>query len=160
MTKKTTAIARPSEEEQKREALLIAFEQIATHAGQFIRAFDTEKYRLLVTINHQELDSNGTLIKELICYHFNVTISMNKHGLHYLYFNHDTEAVTKFTPRVYNQMLRLIMLLTHNEVAKVNIEDRVRIAPKPADLRNFFYKRLIDGEKPFIHFTKVDKQVS
>lgn len=158
MKKQQTKTQSPlTEEEQKRDAIHLIFEQLTQQAGEFLKPFDTDKYRCIVVVDHQALGTKETLIAELICYHFNITFGKNKNGFHQIYFNYDEEAITKFSTRVYNQMVRLLCTLSTKEVTAIDIEDRVRFSAKPTDVKNFFYKRLIDGTKEHITLTTMEK---
>jgi len=139
-----------TEEEQKRNALQIIFDMAVEQSSQFLAPFSTEKYRTTVIVDHETLGTKETLIKEFLCFHFNLTFGKNKNGFHQIYFNHDEEAIGKFGTRVYNQVLRLLIRLSAKEDTAINIEDRVRFAPEPCDVHNFFYKRIIDKATEFI----------
>jgi hypothetical protein len=151
---KTTKINKPTtplaEEEQKREALEAIFVKAVTSAGEFLKPFDTLKYRQSVQLDHEKLKTNDTLISEFLCFHFNLTLGKNKNGYHLIYFNYDEEAISKFGTRVFNQMIRLLVTISAKEVTTINVEERIRFATEPSDVHNFLWKRLIDGEKEHI----------
>jgi hypothetical protein len=158
-TKVNTPTTPHTEEQQKREALELIFAQAIEQAGAFLKPFDTEKYRTTVTINHEKLKTNESLIREFLCFHFNITLSKNKNGYHVLYFNYDEEAITKFGTRVFNQMLRTLISTSSKECTQINVEDRVRVATKPTDVHNFLWKRVIDKEKEHIVINAVEQDV-
>jgi hypothetical protein len=160
---KTTKVNTPTtphtEEEQKRQVMEAIFEQAMTLASDYLKPFDTEKYRTTVTLNHEKLETNDSLIREFLCFHFNLTLSKNKNGYHVLYFNFDEEAITKFGSRVFNQMVRTLITLSSREKTQLNIEERVRIATKATDVHNFLWKRVIDGDKEHIIISTVEPKM-
>jgi hypothetical protein len=145
-----------TEEEQKRETLKAIFEKAVQLAGEFLKPFDTEKYRTTVLLNHEKLKTNETLISEFLCFHFNITFGRNKNGYHLIYFNYDEEAISKFGTRVFNQMIRTLITISAKEVTAINVEERIRFATEPSDVHNFLWKRLIDGEKQYISISTVE----
>ena len=147
-----------TEEEQKRETLKAIFEKAVQLAGEFLKPFDTEKYRTTVLLNHEKLKTNETLISEFLCFHFNITFGRNKNGYHLIYFNYDEEAISKFGTRVFNQMVRTLITISAKEVTDVNVEERIRFATEPSDVHNFLWKRLIDGEKQYIVISTVESK--
>jgi hypothetical protein len=156
MKKRTVTSPPLTEEEQKRNALTLIFEGAVQQAGAFLKPFSTEKYRTTIIVDHEGLGIKKTLVKEFLCFHFNLTFCKNKDGLHLIYLNHDEEAIKKFGTRVYNQMLRLLITLSSKEVTAINVEDRVRFAAEPSNVHNFFYKRIIDKTTDFISIQTVE----
>ena len=147
-----------TEEEQKREALQAIFSKAVQLAGEFLKPFDTEKYRTTVLLNHEKLKTNETLISEFLCFHFNITFGRNKNGYNLIYFNYDEEAISKFGTRVFNQMIRTLITISAKEVTDINVEERIRFATEPSDVHNFLWKRLIDGEKQHIVISTVESK--
>lgn len=144
-----------SEEEQKRGVLEAIFQKAITMASEFLKPFDTEKYRTTVLLDHEKLKTNDSLISEFLCFHFNLTFGKNKNGYHLIYFNYDEEAISKFGTRVFNQMIRALITISAKEVTAINVEERIRFATEPSDVHNFLWKRLIDGEKKHIVISSV-----
>lgn len=145
-----------TEEEQKHKALALIFEEAAKQAGAFLKPFSTEKYRTTITVDHEKLKTKETLLKEFLCFHFNLTFCKNKNGSHLIYLNNDGEAVKKFGTRVYSKMLRLLITLSSKEATAIDIEDRIRFSPEPSDVHNFFYKRIIDKASEFVSIQTVE----
>lgn len=145
-----------SEEEQKREVLEVIFQQAIALASEFLKPFDTVKYRTTVLLDHEKLKTNDSLISEFLCFHFNLTFGKNKNGYHLIYFNYDEEAISKFGTRVFNQMIRALITISAKEVTPINVEERIRFATEPSDVHNFLWKRLIDGEKMHITISSVE----
>lgn len=148
------------EEEEKRTILEAIFEQAIVLAREYLKPFDTDKYRTTVTVNHEKLKTNDTLIKEFLCFHFNLTLGKNKNGFHLIYFNYDEEAISKFGTRVFNQMVRALVTISAKEMTKINVEERIRFATEPSDIHNFLWKRLIDGEKEHIVISTNDNKTN
>lgn len=156
---KSTTTTQPTEEEHKRTILENIFKQAVALAGEFLKPFDTEKYRTTVLLNHEKLKTNETLISEFLCFHFNITFGRNKNGYHLIYFNYDEEAISKFGTRVFNQMIRTLITISAKELTEINVEERIRFATEPSDVHNFLWKRLIDGEKQYISISTVERKV-
>lgn len=157
MKKKTTELADLPTDTTSNIAVMKAFESIVSTTKDLMKVFDTEKYRTAVTIDHEQIGKFENLIKEFICYHCNLTLAKNKHGRSVIYISYDSEATGKFGFRLFTQLLRTAFSVTAVENTKVNIEEHLRIDFQPNEVRNFFYKRLMDQPTPHVSIELIER---
>ncbi|RZK38669.1 MAG: hypothetical protein EOO90_21470 [Pedobacter sp.] len=147
-------------DEKKNLEVLNIFEQLVAYSNELLVAFETEKYRTIVIIDHEAIGTYDTLVKEIITFHFNATIGKNSNGNYSIYFSYDDEAISKFGNRLFNQMLRKLIAVSMQDTTSVNVEDRIRIDHEPKNVRNFFIKRLIDKETHHISIQAVERKTA
>ena len=103
--------------------------------------------------------TTNSLIKEFLSYFFNVTLTRNKNSLLVVYIGFDGEAVSRFGNMLHNQFIRMVMKHTMQENTAVNIESYIRIDATTKEIRNFFYRRAMEGENDNVVIT-IDEAVS
>lgn len=157
MTKKTEQPTTGATPEQLRnEAVSAAFEKITQQSLHLLKVFESTQYRTIATVDHEGNDRYPNLIRESISYFWNLTLSKNKAGSLIIYFSYDTDAISKFGTMIYNQTLRIIFTTTNVVAAKSNIEDSVRINSVTKNVKDFFFKRIMDGENESVSIKAVD----
>ncbi|MEE1884371.1 hypothetical protein [Pedobacter flavus] len=120
--------------------------------------FDSQKYRTTVLVNHAKIGRSETLISEFLSFYWNFTLSKNKVGAYVIYVAYDSEAIEKFGNRLHTQMLRAIFKYSMADATHLNIEDSIRIASTPTEIRNYYYKRVMDGEIENVSIIIEDKK--
>ena len=140
----------------RNELIAQAFDEIVKDGMVALKAFEANKYRTMVTVDHRNNEKYPNLIKEGVCYFFNLTLSSNKHGDFIIYFSYDSEALTKFGRTVYNILLRSIFQRTSVAYTKLNIENCVRINITTRNIHDFYYKRVMDGVSDTVVITALD----
>jgi hypothetical protein len=126
-----------------------AFQLITQSAKTLLSSFEHQKYRTSIIVNHYQSEKATTLISEFLCFFFNITLSMNRHGYKMIYFSYDEEAFTKFGASLYIRAMRVVFKFTMFENTKFNIEQCVRATPKEANVQRFFTSRLTNGANAY-----------
>ena len=145
----------PKELEVRNREVYNAYLQIIQATKPFLTAFDSQKYRTCVNVNHAESGKDTNLIYEFICHLWNLTLTENVAGFRMLYVTYDQASIKKFGARLYNRILRQVFKAT----MKATIEDCVRIN-NPGNVQGFFLNRLSNGENDFITIEIVEKVIS
>ncbi|CAM4306656.1 hypothetical protein SAMN06265348_110263 [Pedobacter westerhofensis] len=140
----------------RNEAVTKAFEKISEESLHLLKVFESAQYRTVATVDHLGNDRYPNLVRESISYFWNLTLSKNKTGNLVIYFSYDTEAISKFGTMIYNQTLRTIFATTSAATANVNIEDSVRINSVTKNVKDFFFKRIMDGENESVSIKAVE----
>jgi hypothetical protein len=156
--KNTTVQEELSQEQLVNNEVVRVFELITQSAQDVVRSFESKKYRTSVLIDHMQ-NNNNNLIKEYLSYFFNVTLTRNKNSLLVIYIGFDSEAITRFGSMLHNQFIRQIMAHTAKENTLVDIESYIRIDAGTKEVRNYFYKRITDGESDYVNI-RVDDVVA
>lgn len=141
--------------EARNKEILKAYQQIILATKPFLTAFDGQKYRTCILINHADSGKDTRLINEFICHFFNLTLTKNIAGYVMLYVSYDQESITRFGARLYNRILRQVFKNTMKPV----IEDCVRVN-NPANVQGFFLNRLANGQSDFITIEVVERVAS
>lgn len=157
-SKKTSVQDELSTEQQINNEVIRVFDLITKSATEVVKSFESKKYRTSVIVDHMQ-NNNNSLIKEYLSYFFNITMTRNKNSLLVIYVGFDSEAITRFGTMLHNQLLREIMKHTMKENTSVDVENCIRIDAGTKEVRNYFYKRITDGESDFVTIT-VDEQVA
>jgi len=146
--KKATVQEELSTEQEMNNEVIRVFDQLTETAMAVVNGFENKKYRTSVIIDHMQY-SNNSLVREFLSYFFNITMTRSKSSLLVIYIGFDTEAIARFGNLLHNQFLREVMKLTMKELTTVNIERCIRIDAATKDTRNFFYKRIAEGENEY-----------
>lgn len=151
-TKKNTVQEELSQEQLINGEVLRVFDLITQSARHVVSNFETQKYRTSVLVNHMGSNSNS-LIKEFLSYFFNVTLTRNKNSLLVIYIGFDGEAIQRFGNMLHNQFIRMVMKHTMVEQTIINIEPYIRIDAGTKEVRNYFYRRVMEGENENVTIT-------
>jgi hypothetical protein len=151
-TKKTTVQEELSTEQSHNNEVIRVFDLITQSAREVVSNFETKKYRTSVMVDHLQ-NNNNSLVREYLSYFFNVTLTRNKNSLLVIYIGFDGEAISRFGNMLHNQFLREVMKHTMKEATLVNIESCIRIDAVTKEVRNYFYKRITDGENEYVTIT-------
>jgi len=135
-----------------------AYVKIIESTKSLLTPFESRKYRTIITVNHSKSGKETNLIKECLCFFFNLTLATNKAGYRMIYFSYDEDAFAKFGARLYNRVLRQIFRHTMFDATKVSIEDCVRISLTASEVQKFFINRLANGENDFVSFEVEETQ--
>jgi hypothetical protein len=127
-----------------------AFNQIVIEARTLLTVFEHKKYRSYVDILHSKSGKDTMLIKEWICYCFNLTLTNTKNGNYLIYFGGDEEAIDKFGLFLFSKMLRIIFKITMSQATQVDIERCIRINKGASNIHNFYLQRILNGENDFV----------
>jgi hypothetical protein len=136
-----------------------AFNQIIIEARTLLTVFEHQKYRSYVDILHSKSGKDTNLIKEWLCYCFNITLTNTKNGSYLIYFGWDEEAIDKFGLSLFSKMLRIIFRVTMFEATPMNIESCVRINKGASNIHNFYLQRILNGENDFVSIS-VEERVA
>lgn len=136
-----------------------AFDRIVLEAKALLTVFEHQKYRSSVDILHTKSGKDTMLLKEWICYCFNLTLTNTKNGNYHIYFGWDEGAINKFGLSLFSRMLRIIFRNTMSEKTKVHIERCVRINKGASNIQGFFQNRIMNGENEFISIS-VEERVA
>jgi hypothetical protein len=150
--KKNSVQEQLTQEEQINQEVLKSFELITQSAREVVASFDTKKYRTSVMVDHIG-SNNNSLIREYLSYFFNITLTRNKNSQLVIYIGFDSEAVTRFGTALHNRLLREVMKHTMKENTGVDIESHIRIDAVTKEVRNFFYRRIAEGENESVAIT-------
>ncbi|SDM62574.1 hypothetical protein SAMN05421813_11761 [Daejeonella rubra] len=134
----------------RNKAVEKAFHQITKSAKLLLLSFEAPKYRTSIQVNHAKSGKETTLVSEFICHFFNLTLATNRVGYKMIYFAYDSEALSKFGPRLYNRVLRVVFKHSMIEASKINIEDSIRVSSEATEIQKFFLNRLANGGNDFI----------
>ncbi|WP_157766499.1 hypothetical protein [Pedobacter ginsengisoli] len=156
--KATTVEQELTAQQQINGEVIRVFHLITESARGVVSNFETKKYRTSVMIDHLQNSSNS-LIKEYLSYFFNITLTRNRNSLLVIYIGFDTESVARFGSMLHNQLLREVMRHTMKEATVINIESCIRVDANTKDIRNFFYKRTMEGDNDYTTIT-VDELVT
>jgi hypothetical protein len=156
-TKKSTVQEELSQEQQINNEVLRVFDLITQSAREVVTSFDTQKYRTSVLVNHMQ-SNNNSLIKEYLSYWFNVTLTRNKNSLLVIYIGFDSEAITRFGNSIHNRFIREVMKLTMKELTSIDIEQYIRVDAVTKEVRNFFYRRVMEQANDNVTIT-IDEPV-
>lgn len=157
-SKKNTVQEELSQEQMVNNEVVRVFDLITQSAQDVVKSFESKKYRTSVLIDHMQ-NSNNNLIKEYLSYFFNITLTRNKNSILVIYIGFDSEAITRFGTMLHNQFIRMIMSHTMKENTLVDIESCIRIDAGTKEVRNYFYKRITDGENDYVSI-RVDDVVA
>jgi hypothetical protein len=146
--KKATVQEELSTEQEMNNEVIRVFDQLTEAAMAVVNGFENKKYLTSVMIDHMQY-SNNSLVREFLSYFFNITMTRSKSSLLVIYIGFDTEAVARFGNSLHNIFLREVMRLTMKELTTVNIERCIRIDATTKDTRNFYYKRIAEGENEY-----------
>lgn len=133
-------------EQLRNETVSKAFDQISIDGLQLLKVFESSKYRTAVTINHLDNTKYPNLVRENTSYFWNLTLSKNKYGNLIIYLAADTESISRFGGRVYNELLRSLFKHTSVQTNIINIEDSIRVSAATKEINHFFIKRVMEGE--------------
>ena len=142
----------PKQLEARNREVYRAYLQIIQATKPFLTAFDSQKYRTCVNVNHAESGKDTNLIYEFICHFWNLTLTENVAGFRMLYVTYDEESIKRFGARLYNRILRQVFKAT----MKATIEDCVRVN-NPGNVQKFFLNRIANGENDYISIEIVEK---
>ncbi|WP_256014177.1 hypothetical protein [Desertivirga xinjiangensis] len=134
-----------------------AYNLILQSTKTLLSPFDSKKYRTIIHVDHSKSGKETTLLKECLCFFWNITLATNRAGYRMIYFNYDEEAFARFGARLYNRAVRLIFKHTMFEATKINIEDSIRVSLEGLQVQKFFINRLANGENDFIAFDIEEK---
>lgn len=140
--------------------VLKAFNKITASATALLTKWDNFKYRTHVIVDHAKLETNGNLIMEYVCYFFNITLSNSKEGKSYIFISLDEDSIERFGNTMMNMLLREAYRITNSEDNTAGIEYALKVQFMPADIHNFFYKRIVEGEQEGIVIMTEDKIVN
>lgn len=136
-----------------------AFNQIIMEARTLLTVFEHKKYRSYVDILHSKSGKDTLLIKEWLCYCFNITLTNTMNGHYLIYFGYDEDALSKFGLSLFSKMLRIIFRITMFESTQVNIETCVRINKGASNIHNFYLQRILNGESDYVSIS-VEERVA
>ena len=139
-----------------------AYTLMVQKATSLLTKFDVNKFRTYCEIGHTKNEQNTNLVKEFLCYFFNITLSMSpKDGKFYIFIDLGQEALEKFGSNLTNQLLRYCYEVTQSNDNTSGIEYAIRINFLPAEqLHNFFYRRIAEGETDYVSIFVVEQQPS
>ncbi len=132
------------------------FNLVIQGCRKLLGAFEHQKYRTVIEIDHTKSDKDTKLIKEFLCSFFNVTLTKNRADYDMIYLTYSEEAVSRFGARLYNRVIRQLYKHTTYEGKKVNVEDCVRLN-ELGKVEQFFIGRLTNGENAFTSISIEEK---
>lgn len=136
-----------------------AYTKIVAKATELIRKFEMAKYRTWIDIDHLKEEQNVHLVREFVSFHWNVTLSMNKDGRYYIFFDIDQEGISKFGSGLTNYLLREAYAVTQSNDNTDGIQYSLRVNFASIDVHNFYYRRLADGETTTLSITTEERVV-
>jgi hypothetical protein len=134
-----------------------AYKLILESTKALLSPFESKKYRTIIHIDHSKSGKDTTVVKECLCFFWNITLATNKAGYRMIYLSYDASAFAKFGARLYNRVIRQVFKVSMFDNTKINIEDSIRVSYDPTDVQNFFIHRLLNGENDFVTFEEQDK---
>lgn len=134
-----------------------AYKLILESTKGLLSPFESKKYRTIIHVDHSKSERETTVVKECLCFFWNITLATNRAGYRMIYLSYDASAFAKFGARLYNRILRHLFKASMFENTKINIEDSIRINYEPSDVQNFFINRLANGENNFVTFEIEEK---
>ncbi|NMN37722.1 hypothetical protein [Pedobacter sp. SG918] len=159
---KTQYVAITTDVQQVNQQVEKAYTLMVNAATELLKRFDVAKFRTYATMEHTENEQNTNLVKEFICYHWNITLSMSpKDGRFYIFIDLGEEALQKFGSALTNNLLRECYQLTHSNGGYSGIEYALRVNYLPADqLHNFYYRRVVEGETGYVSIVTVERDAA
>lgn len=141
---KTQFVAITNDVQQVNKEVEKAYTLMVEKATELLKRFDVAKFRTYCLMDHSKNEQNTKLVKEFLCYHWNITLSMSpKDGKYYIFIDLGLEAIEKFGSNLTNQLLRECYILTQSNDNTGGIEYALRVNHIPSDqLHNFYYRRL------------------
>ena len=139
-----------------------AYTLMVEKATELLKRFDVAKFRTFAMMDHTKNEQNTNLVKEFLCYHWNITLSMSpKDGRFYIFVDLGSEAIEKFGSVLTNNLLRESYWLTQSTDNTSGIEYALRVNYSPSDqLHNFYYRRIVEGETGYVSIGSVEKEVA
>lgn len=139
-----------------------AYTLMVEKATELLKRFDVAKFRTFAIMDHTKNEQNTNLVKEFLCYHWNITLSMSpKDGKLYLFLDIGEESLQKFGSMLTNNLLRECYQLTQSNDNTNGIEYALRVNYLPAEnLHNFYYRRIVEGETGYVSIGTVEKEAA
>ncbi|MGM9478838.1 hypothetical protein ACS5PU_20610 [Pedobacter sp. GSP4] len=139
-----------------------AYTLMVDKATELLKRFDVAKFRTFALMDHTKNEQNANLVKEFLCYHWNITLSMSPKDARYFIFIYlGQEALEKFGSILTNNLLRECYQLTQSNDNTGGIEYALRVNYLPADsLHNFYYRRIVEGETGYVSIGTVEKEAA
>lgn len=159
---KTQYVAITTDVQQVNQQVEKAYTLMVDAAKELLKRFDVAKFRTYALMDHTKNEQNTNLVKEFICYHWNITLSMSpKNGMFYIFIDLGEEALQKFGSALTNNLLRECYQLTQSNGSDSGIEYALRVNYLPADsLHNFYYRRIVEGETGYVSIVIVEKDAA
>ncbi|WP_316808086.1 hypothetical protein [Pedobacter agri] len=159
---KTQYVAITEDVQQVNKEVEKAYTLMVDAATNLLKRFDIAKFRTFALMDHTKNEQNTNLVKEFICYHWNITLSMSpKDGKFYIFIDLGHEAIEKFGSMLTNNLLRECYQLTQSNDNTIGIEYALRVNYLPADqLHNFYYRRIVEGETGYVSIGTVEKEAA
>ena len=159
---KTQYVAITTDVQQVNQQVEKAYTLMVDAAKELLKRFDVAKFRTYALMDHNKNEQNANLVKEFICYHWNITLSLSpKNGAFYIFIDLGEEALQKFGSTLTNNLLRECYQLTQSNDNTVGIEYALRVNYLPAEsLHNFYYRRVVEGETGYVSIGTVEKEAA
>lgn len=156
-TPSTQFVMITQELQENNSLVLKAYTKIVEVAVGLLRNFDLTKYRVYLSMDHQQNPQNQNLINEFVCHFFNITLSNAKDGRSFIFIDCDEDFVEKFGSNLPNRLLREAYKLTQSEDNTKGIEYCLRMNFIPQDVKSYFYKLTFNGEDQVISIITADR---
>ncbi|WP_231492235.1 hypothetical protein [Pedobacter sp. Leaf170] len=139
-----------------------AYTLMVQKAVSLLTKFDVNKFRTYCEMEHTKNEQNTNLVKEFLCYFYNITLSMSpKDGRFYIFVDFGQEALEKFGSNLTNQLLRYAYEVTQSNDNTDGIEYALRVNFLPSEQNhNFFYRRIAEGETDYVSIATVEKEAA
>jgi hypothetical protein len=139
-----------------------AYTLMLDKARELLKRFDVAKFRTFAVMDHTKNEQNTNLVKEFLCYFFNITLSMSpKDAKYFIFIDLGLEGLEKFGSMLANNLLRECYQLTQSDDNTNGIEYALRVNYLPADnLHNFYYRRIVEGETGYVSIGTVEKEAA
>ena len=157
---KTKLVLVNADLQQNNDLVEKAYTAITNVASELLKKFELAKYRTHVSVEHCKDPQNTNLVREYICFFWNITLSNSKEGKSYIFISIDESGIEKFGSGLTNLLLRSAFKITESLEGQHSIEYSMRVNYMAMDIHNFFYRRIVEGETDFVSLSTVDHLAS
>lgn len=136
------------------------YELIITKAINLLKKQTTTELRTYCTMDHSKNELNSNLIKEFLCYFWNITLSTDINtGRYCIDVDFGKEALVKFGNSLANSLIQEIFSVLHANEQSAHPEFPLFINFVPIEHLTHWYRTIAQGETDYVSIFTVEGQV-
>lgn len=135
-----------------------AYSTVVNSAIDLLRDFEPVEFRTYCEMEHTKNELNANLIKEFLCFFWNITLSKStKDSRYYIVIDLGKEALEKLGSCLTNLLLlKIYSAMRSNEETTCTLY-ALKINFLPLELLSYFHSNIAHGETSYISITTVEK---
>lgn len=130
---------------------------IIDKARDLLKRFEGLEFRSYCEIDHTKNEQNTNLVKEFLCYFWNITIYINlENGRYFIQIDMGKEELTKFGNGLTNLLFSEVYRVIQANGDTAHTENNLLINFKPLPMLNYYYSIIARGETEYINISTVE----